>query len=165
MFISSTARKAAPGERKIQHLSAIAQAHGFDIESLDYIGIESPLERSQKLTDACTQRTPDILVGSSMGGWVATNATQTLKVKGLFLMAPAFYMPDYPMHEVGCDGSNIEIVHGWRDSIIPIEHSIRFGLEHHATLHLIDDDHRLSQRLDLLEEYFTGFLKRVMAKL
>ncbi len=156
-------KESGPWGRKITHLSAIAKAQGFDIESLDYSGIECPLSRSEKLSEACQDRAPDILVGSSMGGWVATNATQFVKVRGLFLMAPAFYMPDYPMHGVGCDGSNIEIVHGWRDSIIPVEHSIRFGKEHDCTVHLIEDDHRLAKRLDLLGEYFSAFLQRVLA--
>ena len=34
-----------------------------------------------------------ILVGSSMGGYVSTVASVSLKPAGLFLMAPAFYMP------------------------------------------------------------------------
>ena len=156
-------KESGPWGRKITHLSAIAKAQGFAVESLDYIGIESPMARAQKLTDASAHGAPDILVGSSMGGWVATHATQVLKVKGLFLMAPAFYMADYPDHAVGCDGRHIEIVHGWRDSIIPVEHSIRFAREHACTLHLIDDDHRLAERLDLLGDYFAAFLRRAVA--
>ena len=155
-------KESGPWGRKITHLSAIAKNQGFDIESLDYSGIDCPLSRSEKLADACQERKPDILVGSSMGGWVATNATQCLSVRGLFLMAPAFYMPDYPMHGVGCEGKRIEIVHGWRDSIIPYTHSIRFGKEHGCTVHLIEDDHRLAQRLDLLGDYFAAFIKRAM---
>lgn len=156
-------KESGPWGRKISHLSAIAQTQGFDVQSLDYSGITNPKERAAKLIDAQQSRVPDILVGSSMGGWVATTATTAIAVRGLFLMAPAFYMPDYPEHTVGCEGSRIEIVHGWRDGVIPYQHSVRFGHEHGATLHLIDDDHRLAARLDLLGGYFSAFLEKVRA--
>jgi predicted esterase len=156
-------KESGPWGRKITHLSAIAKDLGFDVESLDYSGIESPKTRAEKLSSACLARTPDILVGSSMGGWVATTATKSISIRGLFLMAPAFYIPDYPEHSVGCEGNRIEIVHGWRDSIIPYQNSIRFGQELRCTVHLIEDDHRLAKRLDLLGEYFAAFIKRVTA--
>ncbi|MEA5097675.1 MAG: alpha/beta fold hydrolase [Burkholderiaceae bacterium] len=157
-------KESGPWGRKITYLSAIARQEGFDIESLDYSDISNPMERADKLAQACAGRQPDILVGSSMGGWVAATATATVKVRGLFLMAPAFYMPDYPSHRLGCDGSQIDIVHGWRDSVIPLQHSVRFGQEHRCTLHLIDDDHRLAERLDLIGQYFTAFLRRTLAQ-
>jgi hypothetical protein len=155
-------KESGPWGRKITYLSAIAREQGFDIESLDYSGMVNPMERAEKLSEACLARPPDILVGSSMGGWVATTATASISVRGLFLMAPAFYLPDYPDHPTGCSGNNIEIVHGWRDSIIPFQNSIRFGQEHACTVHLIDDDHRLANRLDQLGQYFSAFIKRVM---
>ena len=156
-------KESGPWGRKIAHLSAIATQQGFDIESLDYSGIASPIERAEKLAQACHIRVPDILVGSSMGGWVAATASASVPVRGLFLMAPAFFMPDYPEHAVGCEGKCIEIVHGWRDGVIPYQHSIRFGQQHGCTLHLVDDDHRLAARLDLLGEYFSAFIRRITA--
>lgn len=154
-------KESGPWGRKITFLSTIARQEGFDIESLDYSGIADPMERADKLAQACAVRQPDILVGSSMGGWVAATATATVAVRGLFLMAPAFYMPDYPEHRVGCDGACIEIVHGWRDGVIPFQNSVRFGQENRCALHLIDDDHRLAVRLDLLGQYFTAFVRRI----
>ena len=156
-------KESGPWGRKISYLSAIAEKKGFDIESLDYAGIADPVQRANKLAEACAKRPPDILVGSSMGGWVAATATATLAVRGLFLMAPAFYMPDYPEHRLGCEGARIEIVHGWRDGVIPYQHSVRFAESHGCTLHLIEDDHRLANRLDLLGEYFAAFIERVTA--
>ncbi len=156
-------KESGPWGRKITYLSAIAKDQGFEYESLDYSAIANPMERAEVLSRSCHARSPDILVGSSMGGWVATTATANISVRGLFLMAPAFYMPDYPQHLIGCQGSRIEIVHGWRDGVIPYQHSVRFGQEHGCTVHLIDDDHRLAARLDLLGEYFSAFLKRILA--
>ncbi len=155
-------KESGPWGRKITYLSAIAHEHGFDVESLDYSGIVNPMERAEKLSEACLAKPPDILVGSSMGGWVATAATASVPVRGLFLMAPAFYLLDYPDHPTGCDGNQIEIVHGWKDSIIPFQNSIRFGQEHGCTVHLVDDDHRLANCLGQLGQYFSAFIKRVM---
>ena len=155
-------KESGPWGRKITFLSAIAREQGFDIESLDYSGIVNPMERAEKLQHACLARPPDILVGSSMGGWVATSATATVSVRGLFLMAPAFYTLDYPAHQTNCPGSRIEVVHGWRDSIIPYQNSVRFGEENRCTVHLVDDDHRLAERLDQLGQYFTAFIQRVL---
>ena len=155
-------KESGPWGRKVSYLSAMAKAQGFDVESLDYLDAGEPQARVERLLAACAKRKPDILVGSSMGGWVAATATATLPVRGLFLMAPAFYMSDYPPHQLGCDGSRIDIIHGWRDGVIPFEHSVRFGQEHRCTLHLVDDDHRLAGRLELLGDAFSAFLKRTM---
>ena len=156
-------KESGPWGRKIQHLSSIAKMQGFDVESLDYLELSTPQARAEKLVTACRERNPVVLVGSSMGGWVATTATAAIPVRGLFLMAPAFYMPDYPSHKLNCPGQEIEIVHGWRDGVIPYQHSVRFGEAHGCTLHLIDDDHRLAQRLDWLGDCFSAFLRRVAA--
>jgi hypothetical protein len=48
-------------------------------------------------------------------------------------------------------------VHGWRDDVVPVEHSIRWAREHGATLHVLESDHRLHDRIreiDYLFEYF-----------
>lgn len=156
-------KESGPWGRKISYLSEIARQQGFDVESLDYLALTDPQARTEKLVAASQARKPDILVGSSMGGWVATMATTTISVRGLFLMAPAFYMHDYPEHQVGCEGSKIAIVHGWHDSVIPYQHSVRFGQERQCSLLLVDDDHRLARRLDQVGEYFSAFIKRVMA--
>lgn len=155
-------KESGPWGRKITYLSQIARQHGFDVESLDYSGIVNPMERVEKLKNACAVRPPDILVGSSMGGWVATTTTATVNVRGLFLMAPAFYLLDYPAHQTHRHGNRIEVVHGWRDGVIPYQNSVRFGEEHRCTVHLVDDDHRLANSLEPLNQYFTAFIQRVM---
>ncbi len=145
---------------KITHLAAIARDGGFDVESLDYSGMDSPQDRAEKLVAACRGLPgPLVLVGSSMGGWVATAASSQVPVSGLFLMAPAFYFPGYPDVSPGCD--QVEVVHGWEDDVILYEHSVRFSKKYGASLHLVEDDHRLTKRIDLLGELFAGFLGRL----
>ena len=154
-------KESGPWGRKITHLSAIAKNQGFDIESLDYSGIDCPLTRSEKLADACQERKPDILVGSSMGGWVATNATQCLAVRGLFLMAPAMYMPGYGEQDPRSAAAHTCVVFGRQDEVIPVSHGIRFADANRCELHIIEGDHRLNAQLAYVGELFASFLRRV----
>jgi fermentation-respiration switch protein FrsA (DUF1100 family) len=96
-----------------------------------------------------------------MGGYVSLVASSKVPVAGLFLLAPALYLPGYQVQDFGQLQCPIELVHGWSDDIVPPEHSIRFAGETGSTLHLIDDDHRLSSNLDVLGEFFTSFLKKM----
>ena len=60
----------------------------------------------------------------------AAAAAARLRPRGLFLLAPAFYMPgyeDYTPQDVRCPTA---IVHGWHDDIVPVENSIRWAREH-----------------------------------
>jgi predicted esterase len=116
------------------------------------------------LAQSHAKRPASYLVGSSMGGWVALTASATIEVKGVFLLAPAVYMNDYPPHQVGLLGSAIEIIHGWHDSLIPYQNVVRFSKEHLCTLHLVDDEHRLQLSLPRIGEYLTSFLNRMESK-
>jgi len=155
-------KESGPWGSKITYLADIVKKHGADVESLDYSATFDTLERVRILEQACAARPAAVLVGSSMGGWVATTASARIKVSGLFLLAPAFYLPDYPQHQVGCSGDKIEIVHGWHDSVVPYRNSVRFGQENNCTLHLVDDEHRLRNRLDRVGLYLSSFLERIL---
>jgi pimeloyl-ACP methyl ester carboxylesterase len=50
------------------------------------------------------------------------------------------------------------IVHGWRDDVVPIEHSIRFAREYGASVHLVDADHQLHEQLRFIKYLFEYFL-------
>jgi predicted esterase len=155
-------KESGPWGSKISRLAAVARSHDMLVESLDYAGMDDPQARADKLVRSCeAARQAVILVGSSMGGWVATAASARLKPQALFLLAPAFYLPAYPPVQAGCPGSAIEIVHGWGDDIIPFEHSVRFGREHACTVHLVNDGHRLKDTASRLDELFDAFLRRV----
>jgi surfactin synthase thioesterase subunit len=152
-------RDSSPWTTKIKRLAKTAQAKGFAIESLDYTGILDPDRRVQILLDSVNAEIrPLILVGSSMGGYVSTVASELLKPQGLFLLAPALYMEDYAVQDPRPCAEIISIVHGWNDEIIPVDHSIRFARKHHAHLHLVDDDHRLMNQLSTIVWLFNWFL-------
>lgn len=152
-----------PWGRKITYLADIARANGCEAESVDYAGSADPTARADKLVAACAdQSRPTILVGSSMGGWVATAASNQIRPLGLFLLAPAFYLPGYSDISPFCKPDNIEVVHGWRDEVIPYANSVRFGFQQSCAVHFVDDNHRLEGKLEIIGNYFTLFLQRIL---
>lgn len=154
-------KESGPWGSKITYLAGIVRELGFDVESLDYSSTFDPSERVRMMAASHAARPAEFLVGSSMGGWVAATASAHINVRGVFLLAPAFYLPGYPEHQVGCPGDAIEIVHGWRDSVVPFQNSVRFGLENRCTVHFVDDEHRLRNRLGLVAQYLAAFLQRL----
>ena len=161
-------KESGPWGSKIRKLAEVAREHGFDVESIDYTDLPDAGPRVDRLlqSDAGTA-SGLILVGSSMGGYVATVASTILKPVGLFLMAPAFYLPGYPEQNPVPITKAVSVVHGWSDAVIPVEHSIRFASKFSATtrmeLHLIEDDHRLSAQLPFVAMLFERFLQNFTA--
>jgi len=82
---------------------------------------------------------------------------------GVFLLAPALFMPDYRQQTYTTTFNNIEIVHGWSDDIIPVEHAIKYAKQAQCTLHLIDGDHRLNYSIEQVIELFDSFLLKTKA--
>ena len=53
---------------------------------------------------------------------------------------------------------NINIIHGWSDEIIPVEHSIKYAQQAKCALHLIAGDHRLNTSIEQVKTLFKAFL-------
>lgn len=151
-------KESGPWGDKITRLARAAQNHGYAVESLDYSGM-NPEQRIDKLliSDA-RNANPLILVGSSMGAYVAAVASETLRPKGLFLMAPAFYIQEFEIQEPIPYAEHVTLVHGWEDELIPFENSVRYAGKYKATLHIVESDHRLSDKLDQIAGFFETFL-------
>jgi len=175
LIVFSHGKESGPNGLKITRLAKVGTNAGAQVLSVDYVGLDDPELRVQKLL-AYELPAHDqlILVGSSMGGYVSTVASNALSAKeqnvsGLFLLAPAFYLADlqvnsaYAVYEPRPKADCIEIVHGWSDDVVPVEHSIKFAQRHHAVLHILASDHRLNSALTQLEVLFSDFLKRCMA--
>src|SRR6266576_1673778 len=108
-FTAVTARDSA-------HASRIARAEGYAAHSVDYRGIDEPRARVARLVDFCKELTGDlVLVGSSLGGYVAVTTASLLHSRGVFLMAPALYMDGLPELRRGILDCPTSIVHGWQD--------------------------------------------------
>lgn len=162
--VFSHGQESGPWGTKIRAMAETVRSMGFDAESIDYRGIADPTERTRKLiAEVKNIDGPLVLVGSSMGGHVATAAAETLGAAGLFLLAPAFYLPGYEELTPPPPGMPIWIVHGWRDDVVPAENSIRFARQCRATLHLIDGDHRLTDNIDRINDYLRQFLSTTVA--
>ena len=104
-------------------------------------------------------RSPPLLVGSSMGGYVSAAAAATLRPRALFLLAPAFYMPGFEEYTPQDVPAPTTIVHGWHDDIVPVENSVRWAREHRATLHVLDSNHRLEDQIDAICVLLREFLR------
>lgn len=148
-----------PFGTKIRALYEIAESEGYEVAAVDYRGIANPDDRVQMLQEFCRDFSSHlVLVGSSMGGYVSLAAAPTLHAKGVFLMAPALYTPGIPALARGLPRCPIALVHGWRDEVIPCEHSMRFAREHGLALHLVESDHRLHSSIPFLQYLFQYFL-------
>jgi pimeloyl-ACP methyl ester carboxylesterase len=152
--------ESGPWGAKIRAMAEIVKEMGCAADSIDYQGIADPTARVEKLLRECSDISdPLILVGSSMGGHVATAAAEQLGAVGLFVLAPAFYMEGYEELTPPPPSMPICIVHGWHDDIVPVENSIRYARQCSATLHLVDGDHRLTGNIDEINEYLSQFIK------
>jgi pimeloyl-ACP methyl ester carboxylesterase len=146
--VFSHGKESGPWGSKITAMAAEVRDLGVAVESVDYRGVDDPADRVRKLLIVGKELgKPVVLVGSSMGGYVSAAAASRLQARGLFLLAPAFYMEgyeDYTPQDVAC---RTAIVHGWHDDIVPVENSIRWAREHEAALHLLNSGHRLEDQI------------------
>ena len=157
--VFSHGKESGPWGSKITAMAAVVRDLDLAVESVDYQGVDDPAERVRKLVDLERDlKQPAVLVGSSMGGHVAAAAAGRLRPRGLFLLAPAFYMAGYEQYtpqDVACPTA---IVHGWHDAIVPVDNSIRWAREHQATLHLLNSNHRLEDQIDTICMLLREFL-------
>jgi alpha/beta superfamily hydrolase len=155
--------ESGPWGTKITRLAVVAEKLGCSVESIDYTDTMDPDIRAQRLI-TITSREADsfVLAGSSMGGYVSLVASESVDAKGVFLMAPALYIPRFKKQQYHSKSSHIEIVHGWSDDIIPAENSIRYAKSADCSLHLISEDHSLNGSLEVVADLFERFLCRAI---
>ena len=157
--VFSHGKESGPWGSKITAMAAVVRDLGAAVESVDYRGLDDPGERVRKLIGAgAALKESMVLVGSSMGGHVSAAAAGELHPRGLFLLAPAFYMAGYEQYTPQNVVCPTAIVHGWHDVIVPVENSIRWAREHRAALHLLDSDHRLEDQIDTICLLLRAFL-------
>jgi pimeloyl-ACP methyl ester carboxylesterase len=158
--VFSHGKESGPWGTKITAMAAVVRDLSLAARSVDYRGIDDPADRVAKLlADSREFAGPVVLVGSSMGGHVSAAAAAQIGPSGLFLLAPAFYMPGfeaYTPQEVVCPTT---IVHGWHDDIVPVDNSVRWAREHAAALHVLDSDHRLEDQIEPICRLLRNFLE------
>jgi pimeloyl-ACP methyl ester carboxylesterase len=162
--IFSHGQESGPWGTKIRSMAERVKELGCSADSIDYQGIADPTERVEKCVRECAGIDDRIvLVGSSMGGHVATAAAEQVGAVGLFVLAPAYFMAGYESLTPEPPAIPITIVHGWHDDIVPVENSIRYARNCSATLHLVDGDHRLTANLDEINAYLRHFLTTLVS--
>lgn len=161
--IFSHGRESGPWGVKIRALAKVAEELGCQVISRDDSDTRDPELRVSRLIDeAKSVQGAVVLVGSSMGGYVAAVASKVIGPIGLFLMAPALNMPGYANHNVQPNSHNLEIVHGWEDDIVPMEGVLGFARTHRARLHVVPAGHALIEQMDWLADHFLLFLERCL---
>ena len=158
IVLFSHGQESGPWGTKISALAEDARSAGLEADSIDYRGMADPSDRAAKLVARMQDCKEEILlVGSSMGGYVAVAAAQLHPAAGLFLMAPALAVPDWPELKKTVSAPAF-IVHGWQDDIVPIRLSIDFALANQAQLHCLNAGHSLTEALDEVRALFRLFL-------
>ena len=67
--VFSHGKDSGPWGTKITALAETARGEGYEVESVDYRGVELPADRVTRLADVCKNLHGElVLVGSSMGG-------------------------------------------------------------------------------------------------
>ncbi len=157
--VFSHGKESGPWGAKITAMAAVARELGVAVESVDFRGMDDPAARVEKLVaQVAPLSAAVVLVGSSLGGHVAAAAAARVNARGVFLLAPAFYMAGFEAHtpkDVACPSA---IVHGWHDDIVPVDNSVRWAREHCAALHVLDSDHRLEDRIEAICRLLRSFL-------
>jgi pimeloyl-ACP methyl ester carboxylesterase len=157
--VFSHGKDSGPWGKKITALADVARGEGYEVESVDYRGIDTPRGRIDRLIEVCQKLSGDlVLVGSSLGGYVTVAAASLLHARGAFIMAPALYMEGLPPLRERALDCPAAIVHGWRDTVVPVEHSVRFAREYAVPLHLVDSDHELHSQMRFIKYLFEYFL-------
>lgn len=156
-------KESGPWGTKILSLAEVAKKKGFHVESPDYSELTNPDERAQKLLNLKPAAQKNlVLVGSSMGGYISAVASEVLKPAGLFLLAPAVFRAGYLIQDPTPQARITVVVHGWEDEVIPVDDAIRYAKKHHARLHLLNSDHRLTNAIPILEDLFSAFLDEIL---
>ena len=160
--IFSHGQESGPWGTKIRAMAEVVRELGCKADSVDYQGISDPTDRVNKLLSECGDVDDAlILVGSSMGGHVATAAADALVAAGLFVLAPAYYMQGYEELTPDPPQTPTCIVHGWHDDVVPVANSIRFASQCAATLHIVNGDHRLTGNIDEINFLLKHFVASI----
>lgn len=149
--------ESGPDGLKIQAMRAVATRQGWRTEAPDFRGMPDPEQRARYLITLLPVAESVVLVGSSLGGFVAARtaellATRESAIEGLFLLCPAFDLPGYPLTRPNqpLRGNAVRIVHGRHDSVVPLSNSERAATVWQCALLVTEDEHSLHASVALI---------------
>ena len=155
-------RDSNPQGLKIRHMTTIAKQCGWKVVAPDFTATKDPDERVRMFLEISQEHNNSkcVIVGSSMGGYVALVASVTVKPAALLLLAPAVNMNGYREENLQPVADETTIINGWNDELIEPSSVLKFAALHRTMLHMVDDDHVLKQSIPLLESVLSDILKR-----
>jgi len=162
LVIFSHGKESGPDGAKINAMRAVAEELGFKTVSIDYTACQDEIERKALLRNYLSNQSEKvILVGSSMGGYVSAALANEFELNALFLLCPALSLEGYEPVDYKPRTDKIVLVHGWSDDIVPVQSSIDFARKHKATLHIVEDGHRLTPSIPHITRWFNDMLSEV----
>ncbi len=155
--------ESGPNASKIQAMQQVAaEFPSVDTLALDYRETRDPMARQDQLraqlySDGVSGQ-ETLLVGSSLGAWVSASVSESFPVRGCFLLAPAFGLPDYPESNPKVGAGRVQVIHGWQDDVVPVGPVISLCHQQNLPLALVQDGHRLSDSIPLMLSLFRHWL-------
>ena len=154
-----TARTASPWGTKITALAETARGEGYEVESVDYRGIESPAGSHQPAADVCSNSPASCARGFEPGrlrrGERGGHAARAWRV-------PARAGTVFPRACRRCGHACSTARRRWctagATTSCPSTRVSALRREYGAQLHLLDGDHRLHDQLRLIKYLFEYFL-------
>lgn len=164
--ILSHGSDSSPVATKVSALARVAEALGWSTERPDYTDCDrrglagSVAPRVEQLL-ACMRAAaaPPLLVGSSMGAFVAGLASLRAPCAGLFLLAVPTAIPGYEEPFDMARDVPAMLVHGHADEVCPPGSTLAFACERGLPLLLLADGHRLAGHLETIVAQFRLFLE------
>lgn len=166
--ILSHGLESGPDATKVSALARVAGELGWASVRPDYRDLDATRDvrviraRIERAVTSAPAEGRVIFAGSSMGAFVSGFASMMRSCEALFLMALPVGIEGYPMDQSAAAVPTV-LVHGWRDEICAVDPVIAFARQRGDTLHLVDDDHRLSAHVDFCAEAFRQLLLRLAA--
>lgn len=165
-IILSHGLESGPQATKVSALARVAAELGWDSVRPDYRDLDATRDVTKIAlrVERALQNAPAdgrvVFAGSSMGALTSGFASLQRDCDALYLMALPVGIPGYPL---AFDAARVPtvLVHGWRDELCPVDAAIAFARERGDTLHLVDDDHRLTAHVDWCAEAFRALLEQI----
>ena len=162
-IILSHGLESGPEATKVSALAMVAEACGWASIRPDYRDLDVSRDvaaitaRTARALGSAPAEGRIIFAGSSMGAFISGFASLQRDCAALFLMALPVGVEGYDFDYKAAIVPTV-LVHGWHDELCPVNAVIEFARERGDTLHLVNDDHRLSAHVDYCAEAFRQLL-------
>lgn len=161
--ILSHGLESGPQATKVSALAKVAAELDWASVRPDYRDLDATHDpdvihdRIARALEATPKEGYVVFGGSSMGAFISGFASMRRSCEALFLMALPVGITNFPSAFEAAVVPTV-LVHGWRDELCPVDAAIGFARGRGDTLHLVDDDHRLSAHVDYCATAFRELL-------